>query len=255
MKTIRKIRILTYITVLLIAVYNNTKAQLPSNNIAALCNYDPNILIHGRDRNDSVQSNCSADNLTLNDKMNKYFGVMKKADIYETKAETQLQEVYYLRLQSHYYIDSTRYTLRKAKRDFSKTSIYIKKLNFFIEITSSFAMKVDSVIRVANAFKDSAVAETKEAEAICLTFSSDIKIIPANTTSIFNYVVQLGAGDMSQSYFKKVEGIKIIKPSDGLKRYVLGPFNTKEEAISIKEKMVLLGYADAFIRTLDSLYK
>ena len=72
---------------------------------------------------------------------------------------------------------------------------------------------------------------------------------------ILNYIVQLGAGELPLSYFSRVEGIKVIKPDDGIKRFVVWVFNTKEEAVSIKEKMVQMGYADAFIRTMDSLYK
>jgi cell division protein FtsN len=56
-------------------------------------------------------------------------------------------------------------------------------------------------------------------------------------------------------YFAKIKDIKVVTPDDGIKRYVIGVYNTKEEAISVKEKMTQLGYTEAFVRTMDSLYQ
>ena len=50
-----------------------------------------------------------------------------------------------------------------------------------------------------------------------------------NNPKILDYVVQLGAGNMKSDYFDRVEGVKIVKPDDGMKRFVIGLFNTKKE--------------------------
>jgi hypothetical protein len=256
MKTSTNIRSLTCFVILLLTVSNCIKAQFPFNGLcppSLLSATDPSARIQWEVQNNPEQVKAAAANQAYQNKMNKYLTVMKKADIHITRTESELQQICFFRSQAHFYLDSARLVLRKAKNNISKEGIYIKKLDMYIVSTTSFIVKVDSDLVIANVYKDSAVKETKEAEALCLSLGSDDNT--SHNQNILNYIVQLGAGELPLSYFSRVEGIKVIKPDDGIKRFVVGVFNTKEEAVSIKEKMVQMGYADAFIRTMDSLYK
>jgi len=74
-------------------------------------------------------------------------------------------------------------------------------------------------------------------------------VIPQNNDSVKCWTIQIGAGyNMRPSYFEKALGYKITMCNDGLKRYTMGEFNNKEEAETQKQKMVFLGYNDAYIR-------
>jgi len=75
-----------------------------------------------------------------------------------------------------------------------------------------------------------------------------------HTTIITNdtnqcYTVQIAAGrNIKKSYLEKAIGYKTISCSDGLKRYIIGEYNTKEEALNQRQKMVFLGYEDSFVK-------
>jgi hypothetical protein len=189
----------------------------------------------------------------LKNKIEEYMKMMKNADVYEVKTENELQKVDALKAQAHLYIDSAKVISKKAKRDMSNADSYLEKINHYVDFTTSYIKSADSAVAVANALKDSAYAKDKKAEAFCLKINQEEETEYA--PKILNYVVQLGAGNMKSEYFDKVEGVKVVKPNDGLKRFVVGLFNTKKEAIACREKMKQLGYPDAFIRTMDSLYK
>ena len=105
---------------------------------------------------------------------------------------------------------------------------------------------------VANSYKDSAIIKNTEAEKIKIEmFQEEEK----NSKLNLNYVVQLGAGNINSNYFSKVKDVKVVKSNGGVNRYIVGLFNTKDEATDFKEKMVQLGYTEAIIRTIDSLYE
>jgi len=75
------------------------------------------------------------------------------------------------------------------------------------------------------------------------------KTIITTVDSVKCYTVQIAAGrHIKQSYFEKAIGYKVIPSSDGLKRYVVGEYNSKEEALNQKQKMNFLGYEDAFVK-------
>jgi cell division protein FtsN len=67
------------------------------------------------------------------------------------------------------------------------------------------------------------------------------------------YGVQIGAFAQSiPSYiFSGTENVKAYRGSEGLVRFVVGNVNTREEALSIRDKMQRAGYTDAFIVHLD----
>jgi len=187
-------------------------------------------------------------------KMDEYFRLMKKADVYEARSENELITIDSLKNFAHNYIDSAKVYSLKAKDDRSKAAIYLQKLNLFLGCSNSYLIKADSAIAIGNIYKDSAIIKDKEAEAYCLTISQEEK--EALNQQAFNYVVQIGAGNkMKADYFDKVADVKVVKANDGVKRYVVGLFNTRDEAKACKQKMIILGYPDAFIRTIESLYK
>jgi tetratricopeptide (TPR) repeat protein len=61
------------------------------------------------------------------------------------------------------------------------------------------------------------------------------------------YSVQVGAGNMMDSYFKKVTELRVAKYPSGMKRFVTGKFATKSEANSRLKELIDLGYSDAFV--------
>jgi hypothetical protein len=193
-------------------------------------------------------------NVELKSKIEAYEQAMKKADGYEIKTEMEFQLLESLRTEAHRYMDSARAISWKAKKDISKASIYVQKLNLFVGFTSSCLKKADSALILANIYKDSAYIKDKEAEDICFALSLGEKVTE-NQQGI-TYVVQLGAGNnLDPVYFDKAADVKVIKLNDGIKRYVVGIFNTKDEAKACKQKMIQLGYTDAFVRTMESLYQ
>jgi hypothetical protein len=179
---------------------------------------------------------------------------MKTADNYEVLTEMELQKIDFLRNQAHHYMDSAKTMSRKAKKDMSKADNYIQKINIFVAITSNYLQEADTVLTIANIYKDSAFKKNKEAEVLCLALTQEKK--DPDVQQNLNYVVQLGAGNnLDVNYFNKAENVKVVIPNDGIKRFVIGLFNSQEDAKECKQKMIQLGYADAFIRTMDSLYR
>lgn len=63
----------------------------------------------------------------------------------------------------------------------------------------------------------------------------------------YYYSVQVGAGNMKESYFSKVENVRIAFYPKGMKRYVTGKYATKQEAISRMKELINLGYTDSFV--------
>jgi len=70
-----------------------------------------------------------------------------------------------------------------------------------------------------------------------------------NNTGDFSYYysVQVGAGNMTENYFSKVENVRIAYYPKGMKRYVTGKFTTKQEAIARMKELISLGYTDSYV--------
>jgi hypothetical protein len=189
----------------------------------------------------------------LKSNMDEYLRLIKKVDTYKVKTENELQEINYLKTQANLYIDSAKIISKKAKRNISDTAVYIQKFSCFIGFSSTYIRKVDSALTIASAYKDSALVNNKVANDFNIKIQDDKEEINGPAINL-NYVVQLGAGNMDIKYFDKVEKVKVVKSNDGIKRFIVGLFNTKNEAMAFKEKMIRLGYSDAIVRTIDSLY-
>jgi tetratricopeptide (TPR) repeat protein len=70
-----------------------------------------------------------------------------------------------------------------------------------------------------------------------------------NTTdskSEYYYSVQVGAGNMNESYFTKITDLRTAKYRNGVKRFLTGKFSTKNEAETRTKELIGLGYPDAY---------
>lgn len=56
---------------------------------------------------------------------------------------------------------------------------------------------------------------------------------------------------MKLSSFNVLFGIKECTGKDGLKRYIIGEFADKKEAVLLKEEIILLGFTDAWTPVID----
>jgi len=62
------------------------------------------------------------------------------------------------------------------------------------------------------------------------------------------YTVQIGAGKMNTDFFNKAPNMKIIDCNDGIRRFVIGEYKTKEEALAMREQMIQMGFIGSWIR-------
>ena len=66
------------------------------------------------------------------------------------------------------------------------------------------------------------------------------------------YTVQVGAGvKMQISSFNVLYGVKVCTGKDGLKRFIIGEFDNKEDAARMKEEIIQLGFIDAWTPIID----
>lgn len=66
------------------------------------------------------------------------------------------------------------------------------------------------------------------------------------------YTVQVGAGhDLDMDYFNQLTNVKKCMGTDGMYRYTVGEFETREEADRYKEMVVSLGYTNAWVSLID----
>ena len=66
------------------------------------------------------------------------------------------------------------------------------------------------------------------------------------------YTVQIGAGNMKISYFNKLKNIRLCEGDDGLTRFIVGEFSSKDEALRVRDEIMKLGYLDAWIPEIDA---
>ena len=181
-----------------------------------------------------------------------YLYLMRVADIYEAKTENEIKNVNYLKSQAHHYIDSAKVVNRMKKNSKTTSDVFDKKINKYVNVSTLLIRKADSSLTVANSYKDSVIIKKREAEKIKIAMLHEED---KNSKLNLNYVVQLGSGNINSNYFSKVKDVKIVKSNGGVNRYIVGLFGTKDEASAYKEKMIKLGFTDATIRTIDSLYE
>ena len=83
----------------------------------------------------------------------------------------------------------------------------------------------------------------------------------ANVTSYVNqtegakFSVQIAAGKIRSEYLKNADGVMSCKGTDGITRFFVGKFLTREEAEQMREQLVSKGYTDAFLVKLDENHR
>ncbi|MFH0867097.1 MAG: hypothetical protein V1904_12950, partial [Bacteroidota bacterium] len=191
---------------------------------------------------------------TLKNKMKIYTEMLKVADSYLIKAEAELKNVKFFKAQARTYLDSAYILAQKADIDKSNAQLYILQFNYVYDLADKFLIKSDSFMAVVDAYKDTATMKNKEAESYYLQLVDNYQsMLESDTLNPVIYTVQLGAGNMDIDYFNKVTNLEIITPGDGIKRFISGAYRSKSEALEARQKMIDLGYYDAFIRSMESL--
>lgn len=145
------------------------------------------------------------------------------------------------------YIDSSEVEKKNAENYLAQLEVINNRLNAMDSLLKYSALTGDSLLKYLATNTQSLI--TPEQTQILNKLSQ-----PST------YVVQIGAGDnMDIKYFSKVKNLVIYIGNDGLKRYTVGEFITQEDAVSLKQKMIDLGFKDCFIRRIDpetmKLYK
>lgn len=209
------------------------------------------ILIIGKVNAQDV-SNYNED--TLKFKMQVYKEMLLKANVYQAKAEEELKNVKFYQKQARNYLDSSFVIAKKAETDKKNAQLYLLQFNYVYDLADKFIAKSDSLMSVVDAYKDTAVMKNREAETFYLGLVDKYNAqMTSDSLHPQIFTVQLGAGNMSIDYFSKVTELEVITPGDGIKRFITGSFTTKEAALECKNKMLDLGYTDAFIRSMESL--
>ncbi len=210
--------------------------------------------------------NGVVDSSALKIKLQEYKFKLKEAGFYEKQAQNELTKVKQYKKEAHDFLDSATVTERRAQYDLRNSKAYMSQFNILYNSSAKCAKLADSSVTIALAYQDTANTLNKEAETYYFKITDEYQqqVIAQNkiqtevavrhdTAVSAIYVVQLGAGNMDWDYFQKVKDIQIVTSSDGIKRYIVGRFKTKEEAFAYRQKMVDIGFKDAFIRTTDSL--
>ena len=128
-------------------------------------------------------------------------------------------------------IDGKLFLYSSAKKGFDGTTDIFSVKNFKIENAKEVNEKLKSV-----AFTD--------------TVPSYKKLFAPKEVV---YTVQVAAGkNIKISAFNVLYGVKECTSKDGLKRYIIGEFKTREEAESLRQEIIKLGFHDAWIPTIDN---
>jgi hypothetical protein len=218
-------------------------------------------------------------------KTEEYKELLRKANIYEVTTEKKLQEINFYKTEAMLFLDSATKVTKMAIQDRSSSKQYITTINLLYEKSSNMANEADSVYKVAIIYKDSANKYSKEAEVlnrsiieehkpalittvesnkdVSNTVEAEKSVTTVETNKPFQrkdsttseiYVIQLGAGNMDKKYFEKAgSDLEVITCRDGIKRYIIGKFKNKEDALEYRKKLIDMGFEKPFIRTLNSL--
>jgi hypothetical protein len=214
---------------------------------------DSTIKIDPKKSDSITKSLIEKNDSILKYKMNEYKELIKKADKYEAMTETELKKTTQYKMDARSLLDSANSTVKKAETDTKHAKFYLYQFNYLIDECTRLTVKADSTLLIAQQYKDTANTYNKNAESYYFKIAEEYKPVQGDSSKPVIYVIQLGAGDMSGKYFEKIEGVEPVTPSDGIKRFIVGRYNSKEAALEIRQKMIEQGFTDAFIRTLDSL--
>jgi len=65
------------------------------------------------------------------------------------------------------------------------------------------------------------------------------------------FTVQFATGSLSPDKVKNIPGIKVYRGNDGVTRYYVGSFGSRQEASALKRQMIQKGFSDSWIAALD----
>jgi|GEM_PF-3011520 len=107
-------------------------------------------------------------------------------------------------------------------------------------------------------FKDAWVASVDENRCTChpRTLLEGAGVLRAGTgltdaSGSVRYTVQVGAGNMRIRYFSRLKQVRLCTGTDGMNRFLFGEYPSLDEARLVRDKLVELGYRDAWIPLID----
>ncbi len=214
------------------------------------------------------QSNPSGvvDSSALKIKLLEYKFKLKEAGLYEKRAQNEFEKINFYKKEARKLLDSARVIEKKSELDPADSRLFLSQFNTLYSIAAGNSKIADSISNVAAAYRDTANSMNLMAEEFYLKVIGEFlqkndeqnkskNTVTAQQNSINSpvYTVQLGSGNLDSLYFKKAVGVQKVTCSDLVTRYIIGRFKTKEDALAYKQKMVDIGFKDAFIRTTDSM--
>ncbi len=102
-------------------------------------------------------------------------------------------------------------------------------------------------------FKDAWIPEIDAKRCPCDDNDLVVEVLGENASEgPIKYTVQLGAGKMKINYFRNVGQIRLCNGDDGLLRFIFGEFSTLEEAEKVRQKLIEIGYKDAWVPEIDA---
>jgi outer membrane protein OmpA-like peptidoglycan-associated protein len=120
----------------------------------------------------------------------------------------------------------------------------------FIYTTGRYNKKADAIDLVNTAvdmgFPDAKLIEKRELDRIILKESA----LQELSNKIYTIQIIAMSSPLDMDYFIAIHGIKRIIGKDGIYRYVVGEFDTPEEALTALPGIKVIGYPDAFVMNL-----
>ncbi len=145
----------------------------------------------------------------------------------------------------------------KAERDYNIPKILNQELiheiqtnRSYIYTTGKYNRKADALDLVNTAvdegFPGAKLIEKRELDRIIRTESA----LGDLSNKIYTIQIITMSSPLDMDYFIAIHGIKRIIGKDGLYRYVVGEFETPEEALTALPGIKIIGYPDAFVMNL-----
>jgi outer membrane protein OmpA-like peptidoglycan-associated protein/tetratricopeptide (TPR) repeat protein len=120
----------------------------------------------------------------------------------------------------------------------------------FIYTTGRYNRKADAINLVNTAvdmgFPEAKLIEKRELDRIIRSESS----LQELSNKIYTIQIIAMSSPLDVDYFIAIQGIKRIIGKDGIYRYVVGEFDTPEEALTALPGIKMIGYPDAFVMNL-----
>jgi hypothetical protein len=189
------------------------------------------------------------------DEMQLYMDMIKTADHYELISEMELQKLNFLLTETYKYFDSASVLIIKAEKNGHNALNLLKKANNITDQSYMLLQKIDSAYSVASAYKDSAYLSQYESDQYYMKLASDYRpVINREAFSFTTYIVLIKTKDISEKYIDKTSDLRTITTANGEKEYIVGQFDSKDEAVKYSQDVARMGYADTYVKSLDIDY-